>query len=143
MLKKILCGLIIGATALLCASCGCANGDVVETQPPKTIEITPQIQIGQYAHYVTAYNWINETSGDTIDFKNDGTFSGKIDGDMYSGVFTLKVDEDNLGVLKSGVTLDGSDKKVYYTIHFITSSEIEITTNKGKSETYVADWTLE
>ncbi|MCH5299375.1 MAG: hypothetical protein J1E96_06395 [Ruminococcus sp.] len=143
MLKKILCGVIVGATALLCASCSCADGDVIETQPPKTIEISPKIEIGQYAYFVTAYNWINDTSGDTINFESDGTFIGKIDGESYRGVFDLSVDKEKLGYLKSGVTLDGTDEEVTYTIHFITSSEIEVTTDKGKSETYVADWTLE
>ncbi len=142
MLKKILCVFIAGLTALLFASCGCANGDVVETQPPKTISITPEIQIGQYAHYVTAYNWINEQSGDAINFNNDGTFNGKIDGEVYSGVFKLKVDEKKLGKLIMSVTPDDSKKEVKYTLLFITSSEIKITTNKDKSETYVADWTL-
>ena len=141
MIKRLLCTVLICACTALLASCGCSN--TVETRPPESIEITPEIQIGQYASYVTQYKWINEKTGDVIDFNDNGTFTGKIASKSYSGKFTLRVDKEKLGKIISGVTLDGTDKEVEYTIQFKDSAHIKVTTDKKVSEDYTADWAVE
>lgn len=141
MNKKLLCLFIISLAAVLFASCSCFGSNTVETAPPKTVEITPDIEIGEYAGFVTDDTWINEKTGDTISFNDDGTFSGKIDRESYSGTFTLQTDKEKEGRIIAEVTLDNKKKPVEYTIDFKTSSEMTITTDKGIKETYVAKWT--
>ena len=143
MIKKIICAALIAATAAAFASCGCSS-DTVETRPPESVAVTPKTDTGQYASFVTSYKWINETSGDTIKFNNNGTFSGKINGKSYSGTFTLKADEKKPGIVHSTVVLDGGKKERDWTYDFADSAHMTVKTDKKKIfEDYAAEWTLE
>lgn len=143
MIKKILCSALITATVAAFASCGCSSG-TVETRPPESVAVTPKTDTGQYASFVTSYKWINEKSGDTIDFNDNGTFSGKISGKSYDGTFTLKADKKNPGIVHSTVVLEGQKKERKWTYEFSDSAHMTVKTDKKNvSEDYAAEWTLE
>ena len=151
MIKKIICGALVCLCVASLASCSCSgekksaakNSSTVETQPERSKEITSDIQTSEYAYYIPKYEWTNTESGDTLNFENSGSFSGMVNGTYYSGRFTLKADEDILGRVDSGVTLDGKDDKLYWTIDFKTTTEIYVTTSDGNREFFAAKWWLD
>ena len=142
MIKKILCAVLVIASIAVFASCGCTS-EPEPTNPPESIKITPEIKTGQYASIVTNYKWINDKTGDTIDFDDNGTFSGKVDGKSYSGTFTLKADEKNAGTVYSNVTLKEAKKAVKWTFKFKDSAHMTLTTDKKVSESYACEWTFD
>lgn len=135
MIKKLLTAVLACVIIAALASCGCAN-NTAETQPTSK-PIDKNMQIGEFAAYVTQPEWINNKTGDTINFKDDGSFEGKINGKNYSGTFTLRIDKNKLGRLISSVTLTGEKKPVEYTIDFDNTASMTLTTDKGESEKYV------
>lgn len=162
MIKKILCAALITATVASFASCGCSPSPE-PTRPPESVAVTPRTDTAQYASFVTKYKWINEETGDTIDFRDNGTFSGKIDKKDYSGTFTLKADKEQPGIVYSQVVLDGKKKKHDWTFEFKDSAHMTLKTDKNVksekkskkkdkdkdknkekiSESYAAEWTIE
>ncbi len=142
MIKRIICAAMICASVFALGSCSGKSSTTATTSPPASVAINEDMQIGELANYVTRYKWVNNDSGDTLNFRNDGSFSGKIDGKDYDGKFTLTRDEKKLGRIIVGVTLSQESKEVKYTIDFKNSSEMTITTDKGKSESYAAEWTV-
>ncbi len=152
MIKKIICGALVCACVAACASCGCANNrskktstdnTPVETKPEAVKEIDDSIYTGEYAYYIPTYEWINQKSGDSINFENDGTFRGVINGKAYSGTFTLAADQDMIGRVNSNVKLEGADSQVRWTYDFKTSVEIYVTTADGNREYFAAKWWLD
>ncbi len=142
MIKKILCAAMIAATLTAFASCGCTSAPE-PTNPPESVAVDTNTQTGQYASFVTNYKWINEKTGDTLTFNDNGTFSGKLDKKSYSGTFTLRADKKKAGIVYSDVTLDGKKKSHKWTFKFSDSAHMTLTTNKKASESYVAEWTIE
>ena len=142
MIKKIICAAMIIATVAAFASCGCSSGPE-PTNPPVSIAITPKIQTAQYAAIVTDYKWINDKSGDTLTFNDNGTFSGKINKESYNGTFTLKSDKKNPGTVYSDITLKGAKKPVTWTLKFKDSAHMTLTTDKKVSEDYACEWTFD
>lgn len=143
MYKKLIGLIISGAMIALLASCSCSGSNTLETAPHKTVEITPELEAFHYVNFVTNTTWLNQKTGDTIFFANSGSFDGKIDGEKYEGTYTLRQDKDKVGRVIAGVTLKGEEKEVDYFIDFKTSSKMTLTTDKGASETYVTDWSLD
>lgn len=142
MIKKLICGLLVGVVAVVAASC-CAADNTVETRPPESVKIDEKTKIEVYPTYVTQYKWVNEKTGDTINFNNSGTFSGKVDGEAYSGTFDITLDKKVVGRINMNVTLDNAEKSVKWHMDFEdTSAAMKLTTDKDKSESYVAEWTL-
>ncbi|MBQ5398759.1 MAG: hypothetical protein IIU14_04890 [Ruminococcus sp.] len=141
MIKKIICAAVACALTAIFASCSCA-GSTSATTPPASVAINENMQIGEMVNYVTQYEWVNEENGDDLDFQDDGSFFGKIEGKSVSGKFTLTLDKKKLGRLIVGVTLTGASKEVKYKIDFKDSAHMTLTTNKGKSESFTADWAV-
>ncbi len=145
MVKKLICIAIAAASVVVFASCSCSGNSLentFETKPPASIAVDEKVPDGQvFGALVTGYKWIDEETGSTIEFKDDGTFEGKVDGKDYKGRFTQKRDEKEPTKVILGVTLEGTDTKVNWTLEFQTTSEkMTLTTDTGVSETYVQEW---
>ncbi len=142
MLKKIICAAMVVSTIAVFASCGCASKPE-PTNPPESVQVNTKTDAGQYASFITNYKWINEKSGDTLTFNDNGSFSGKVAKKNYSGRFTLIADKKKAGIVYSNVTLEGAKKPVKWTFDFKDSAHMTVKTDKKDSESYVAEWTLE
>lgn len=142
MIKKILCAVMIASTITAFASCGCAS-QPEPTNPPESVQVNTKTDAGQYASFITNYKWINEKSGDTLKFNDNGSFSGKIAKKSYSGKFTLFTDKKKSGIVYSHVTLDDAKKAVKWTFEFKDSAHMTVTTDKKASESFVSEWTIE
>lgn len=99
-----------------------------------TAEIDDETSISAYASYITAGTWVNPGNNETMVFNDDGTFSGTINGEKYSGTFNMRVKET--GVCTLGVTLKGTKKEVEFTATFKNPAEIILTTDKGNNASF-------
>lgn len=105
------------------------------TEKNSPVEITDKTTISAYASYITDGTWVNPGNGETMVFNDNGTFSGTINGEKYSGTFNMKIKDNKVCTL--GVTLDGAKKEVEFTAMFKNSAEIILTTDKGNNATFV------
>ena len=123
------------------------NNSVSNEFPDATTEViapsvkTPQkvddkTSLSTYASYLTEDEWLCISNEDTLNFKDDGTFNGKINGKEYIGTFNMRIKEKGICIL--GVTLNGTKKEVEYTVKFKNSAYITITTNTGSSASYAS-----
>ncbi len=145
MNKKIIAVAVVLCifAAILCTSCSCACGNTLETAPPKTYEIRPSIDIAEYAAYVTYDKWVDTNSDNYFEFKDDGTYEGKIDGTEYKGVFTLNITDAEDGVVNVNAVPDGEEDKIPYTITFKNTSDMTLKISDEVSAHFVAEWTTE
>lgn len=104
------------------------------TEKITPVEVDDKTSISAYASYITAGTWINPGNGETMVFNDDGTFSGTINAEKYSGTFNMKIKEP--GVCTLGVTLKGTKKEVEFTATFKNSTEFILTTDKGNNASY-------
>lgn len=145
MNKKIIAVAVVLCifAAILCTSCSCACGNTVETAPPKTYEIEPSIDISEYAAFVTSDVWVDPDSDNTIEFKDDGTYEGKIYGTDYKGKFSLDTTDAKDGVVNVNVIPEGETEEILYTITFKNSSDMTLKISDDLSAHFVAKWTTE
>lgn len=141
MNRKIIATIICIFVAVLCTSCSCSGGNTLETAPPKTYEIQPTIDIAEYATFVTYDKWVDTRSDNYFEFKDDGTYEGKIDGTEYKGVFTLNIEGAKDGVVNVGAVPEGEEDEIPYTITFKNSSDMTLKISDKVSAHFVAEWT--
>lgn len=143
MNKNIMAVFLCIFTAIICTSCSCSGGNTLETAPPKTYEIKPSMDIAEYAAYVTYDKWIDTKSDNYFEFKDDGTYEGKIDGIEYKGAFTLNVTDTEDGVVNVVAVPEDEKDEILYTITFKNTSDMTLKISNKISAHFVAEWTTE
>lgn len=140
MTKRIIAVLLCVLTAIAAVGCSCAGNTPAEVTH-QTKEITPDIEINEYAAFATADKWVND-DGDYFVFGHDGKYEGNVSGKAYSGSYDLRIADPEQGLIVVTATPTGADKPSEYTMMFTTSTEMKLTLSMGSvTANFVAEWT--